>query len=333
MDQSDPRGQTFIAEFGEVAGQLSGRQHPLVGDRRRGQRGEVDALGVEALAHDIGAPAQVLSVSGRVIGVEVEEHLSHPRLRRSRDLAEYALIMGHIADGEHAQPLFGGDASHGVGFGAAGARLGQSAGGLGVNGGLGADEVLTVVLGEEADADGVFARGGKIDALIGQHLREVVVRDLECDARSVAGALVRADAAAVFELAQRSQGLVDDLVVGRPAVADDEREPAGVVLESRVVEADTAWRCRSFLGRRSLLSHAMPSRSRVRSEKTTLSETAVLCPQGDRPRTRWCDVVLTVGSTTYTQLRTLRNSRKDRSPDQKVSVDGPTGSGGSRIPW
>src|SRR5699024_8990555 len=137
----------------------------------------------------------------------------------------------------------------------------------------------------------------------------------------------------MLELAQRGQGLVDDLVVGRSAVADDEREPAGVVLEGRVVEADTAWRCRSFLGRRSLLSHAMPSRSRVRSEKTTLSSTAVLCPQEDRPRTRPCDVVLTVGSTTYTQLRTLRNSRKDRSTDQRVSVGGPIGSGGSRIPW
>src|SRR5699024_3745976 len=162
---------------------------------------------------------------------------------------------------------------------------------------------------------------------------EVVVRDLECDARSVAGALVGADAAAMLELAQRGQGLVDDLVVGRSAVADDEREPAGVVLEGRVVEADTAWRCRSFLGRRSLLSHAMPSRSRVRSEKTSLSSTAVLCPQEDRPRTRSCDVVLTVGSTTYTQLRTLRNSRKDRSTDQRVSVGGLVGSGGSRIPW
>ena len=83
---------------------------------------------------------------------------------------------------------------------------------------------------------------------------------LERDARTVAGALVRADAASVLELAQSGQGLFDDLVVGRSAVADDECEAAVVVFERRIVETDAARRGRGLGGRLNAVVHILPSR-------------------------------------------------------------------------
>lgn len=72
------------------------------------------------------------------------------------------------------------------------------------------------------------------------------MRNLEGDARSVAGALIGADSAAVFELAQGRQGLIDDLMVGVAAVADDEREAAGIMFECRIVEPVADWVVRRF---------------------------------------------------------------------------------------
>ncbi|SIJ69489.1 Uncharacterised protein [Mycobacteroides abscessus subsp. abscessus] len=241
MDECDARGHPLIVEFGVVRGELTGREHALVGDRRRRQRREVDAGMVGPLAHDVGPSAQIVGIPGRVAGVDAEEDVAHVRLGRPCDVAEDGFVAGDVADREDGEPLLGGDAAHERLF--VGERL--MTGGREVRVALdqrSAGEVAAVVLGEEADAHGVLSRLREGDAVGGEHLGEVVVRDLQRDACSVAGAFVGGDASAVFELAQRAQGLFDDEVVGLPAVPDDEGEPAGVVLERGIVESGAVLR-------------------------------------------------------------------------------------------
>ena len=111
------------------------------------------------------------------------------------------------------------------------------------------DEILSVVLGEEADACGVAARLRKFDAVSTEHLGEIVVGYLQGDPGTIPCAFIGADAASVFEFAQCGQSLFDDLMVCRATVADDERQPTCVVLECRIVESGTNWLTRSFRGR------------------------------------------------------------------------------------
>ena len=109
VDQCDPRRQPLVVEFCVERGELTGREHPLIGDGRRGQRGKVDARVVEALAHDVGATGEVSVVTGRVALVASEEDLAHPRHGRSGDVAEHTVIVGHIPHRVDAQALLGGD--------------------------------------------------------------------------------------------------------------------------------------------------------------------------------------------------------------------------------
>ena len=61
------------------------------------------------------------------------------------------------------------------------------------------------------------------------------VGHLRQDAGTVTGARIRADRAAVLEVAQRRQGEIDDVVPRLAAQGRDHGEPARVLLEGRVV--------------------------------------------------------------------------------------------------
>ena len=64
------------------------------------------------------------------------------------------------------------------------------------------------------------------------------VGDLEQDAGAVAGVDLGARRAAVVEVAERAEGVGDDRAAGHALDVADERDPAGVVLEARVVEPE-----------------------------------------------------------------------------------------------
>ena len=94
-----------------------------------------------------------------------------------------------------------------------------------------------VLLGQEDHADAVLTGGRQLDAL-GRHLGPVeLVRDLDEDARAVAHQLVGAHRAAVVEVLEDLQALLDDRV--RPAALDvrHEADAAGIVLARGVVQA------------------------------------------------------------------------------------------------
>jgi hypothetical protein len=98
---------------------------------------------------------------------------------------------------------------------------------LGAQGGL-------VVGRQEGQAGRVLPRGGQLER---HHLAQERVRDLDHDARAVAGVGLGAARATVVHPPQGQQPLGHD-VVG-PAAVDigDEGDPAGVVLKGRVVQA------------------------------------------------------------------------------------------------
>jgi hypothetical protein len=94
------------------------------------------------------------------------------------------------------------------------------------------------VLREEAHRDRVVAEARqreRADPAVGA--REERVRELQEDARAVAGAGIAARSAAVCEVDEDLQRLGDHLVRGLAVERGHEAETAGVMLESWVVQA------------------------------------------------------------------------------------------------
>ena len=96
-----------------------------------------------------------------------------------------------------------------------------------------------VVLRQEADRDGVAAGVGQLEVDV---RAEELVRQLQQHPGAVAGARVGAGRAAVLEVLDRLQTLLDDLVDGNVVQACDERHAARIVLVAGVVEAVGLWR-------------------------------------------------------------------------------------------
>ena len=71
------------------------------------------------------------------------------------------------------------------------------------------------------------------------HRPQELVRNLDHDARTVATVLLGAGRAAVLEVQQGGDGLVDDVAAAAAVHVDDHRDAAGVVLIDGVVEPDT----------------------------------------------------------------------------------------------
>ena len=123
-------------------------------------------------------------------------------------------VDGQVAPDEDLEALLGGDRldrAHGLALG-------------------------LVVVGQERDADGVRPARRQVDALLGEHGAEELVRDLGEDAGAVAGVRLGAGGAAVLEVLERGDGLLDDLVGLLPRHLRDEGDAAGVLLELGVVE-------------------------------------------------------------------------------------------------
>ena len=84
----------------------------------------------------------------------------------------------------------------------------------------------------------VLAGGGQVDAEpCGRPPAKKRVRHLQEDAGAVAGVLLAAAGAAVLEVQQDLDRLLDDLVRLAALEVDDEADAAGVVLVARIVEA------------------------------------------------------------------------------------------------
>ena len=92
------------------------------------------------------------------------------------------------------------------------------------------------ILGEKEHRHAVVALGGEKLALLLSLFAEEVVRDLKEDARAVAGVLLQAGAAAVLEVDEHRERVVEDLVAAHAVERGQGADAAGVMLELGAVE-------------------------------------------------------------------------------------------------
>src|SRR5581483_6575852 len=123
------------------------------------------------------------------------------------------------APAEYAQPLLRGDLLPGLAY----------------------DFAALGIARHEQHADAVLAGRRQREADVLGLAREELVRDLHQDARAVAHARVGADCAAVLEVAENLESVLDDPVALAALDVGDEADAAGILVEGRIVEAG---RCR-----------------------------------------------------------------------------------------
>ncbi len=209
------RGEALVGEIRVERLQLKRRHHALVYEGAARQRRQVrPELPLGALAHPERDPIQVDALARCRVGVADivgKEQLLERRRRLASQVSEVRGVGGDLAPAEHRQALGTRDALD--------SRLLLGA--------------LVLVEGQEGHADRVAADGGKLERHDGA---QEVVRDLRDDARTVAGAGIRADRAAVLEVTQRVERVHHDVVPGGAAQRRHHRESAGVPLTARVVE-------------------------------------------------------------------------------------------------
>ena len=92
---------------------------------------------------------------------------------------------------------------------------------------------------QEQRADGVVAGRRQCEAELGRLLGEELVRHLHQDAGAIAGARIGADRAAVLEIEQDRQRILDDLVRLAPFDIGNESDPAGILFQRRIKQAET----------------------------------------------------------------------------------------------
>ena len=221
-----------VAEVREEAAHLVGDEHPLVDDRARGERGDVEVRPGGELAD--AADHVELALEGVLVvleaGAGLDDELAHDRPRLVGGLADVVGVDRDVAPAEHALALDADvELEHRLELGAP-----------------------LVVGRQEADRDAVAAALGQLEV---DDRAEERVGQLQQHPGAVAGARVGARGAAVLEVLDGAQAHVDDVVRRHVVQAGDERHAAGIVLVARVVEA-------SGLCGRGLRGHRSASRRR-----------------------------------------------------------------------
>ncbi len=215
--------EALVLQVLEIGPELVHQHHALVDDGAAGHRDGVVfrrlALLVlvdlvrDRLAQDIDLPLELVLVGD--VGRPADEELAVDRLGLQHRLAEIGIVHRHVAPAEEVEPLL----LH---------RLRDD---------LLAHRPAAGVLRHEELADGVEAGLRQRDAERRALLLEEAVRDLGEDAATVAELGVGADGAAMVEVAQDLQALLDQPVALAVLHVGDEADAAGVFLVGGVVEA------------------------------------------------------------------------------------------------
>ena len=148
-------------------------------------------------------------------GAAPDEHLHVERLGRLHRLAERGIVVRHVAPAEQRQAflrhLLGVDVQN--------------------------DLPPFRIVRHEHVADRVVAGLGQMDAEFFGLADEELVRHLHQDAGAVARARVGADRAAMFEIAEDRDRVLDDLVRLAALDVGDEADAAGILLVARIEQA------------------------------------------------------------------------------------------------
>ena len=246
MHQRQRRGEQRMMQIGVIGAELIGQEHALVDQRAAGQRHGVEAdvaaagLAVDGvgdhLAQDVEPALEIVLVLD--VGPAADEHLPVGRLGLDHRGRQAGIVGRHVAPAEQLQP-FGLDHARDDGF---------------------AIDALRAIARHEHVADGVMAGLGQLDVERRGDLFEEFMRDLHQDAGAVAGQRVGAGRAAMGEVLQDLEAMLDDLVA-RPALeVGDEADAASIVLALRIIESLRRRRRRPRRGSRNArTTHGMPS--------------------------------------------------------------------------
>ena len=224
MHQRQRRFETRVGQVLVVGAELLHEHHALVDDGAAGHRHRV-IFGDSCVAHLIGAGRDHLAdeedaaLEGvLVLGADAagDEHLTMHRLDRLDPRAEVGIVDGHVAPTDELLPLGDDRLLDEVFHG--GARFG--------------------IARHEELADCVMSGLRQAEAELLAFLREEDVRDLGQHAAAVAERRVRAGGAAMIEIDQDLQPLLDDRMALAVVEIGDEADAAGIVLVGGVVEAD-----------------------------------------------------------------------------------------------
>ncbi len=239
-----------VAEIGEEDRQLRRGEHAFVHQRALGQAGHVEELFVGdagraygllcQAAHDVEASLE----SGVIHGVisTANEDLAERGLRGLGGRSDRRVVDRHVAPAQQGQAFVPQDLL---------------------------EQGLTLLLAagiawQEHDARTVVPGWRETQLLIRATLFEEAVRHLHQDARAVARVLLRAAGAAMLEIGQNRQRLLDGGVRAAPLDVDDKADAAGVVFEGGIVE--------TLLGREAKGSHVraphLPRRIRAPEPRT-----------------------------------------------------------------
>ena len=207
-----------------IGAELIGEEHAFVDQRPAGQRHGVEAdvaaagLAVDRvgdhLAQDV-EPALELDVVGDGRAPAPDEHLAVMRLGLDDGRRQAGIIGRHVAPADELEPL----------------RLDHTR-----HDGLAID-ALRAVLRQEDVTDAIFAGLGQLDAERLRHVLQELVRDLHENARAVAGERVRTHRAAMGQVLEDLQAMLDDGVARAAFQVGDEADATGIVLELRIVES------------------------------------------------------------------------------------------------
>ncbi len=219
MHQRQRALEIRLVQIGIILAELVGEEHALVdhGPARHRDRVIAGKAAIAALidrlrdrlAQDIEPALEIILGLGRAVAAD--EHLHAGWLGRLDGFAERGIVGRHVAPAEQHQAfvldLVGDDALD--------------------------DFAPRRLLRHEQRADRVVAGLRQLEADLGGLAREERVRDLHQDAGAVAGARVGADGAAMFEVAENVDRVVDDLMRLPALDVGDEADAAGILFEAR----------------------------------------------------------------------------------------------------
>ena len=222
MHQRQRRHQARVLQILVVLAHLVGKQQAFVHQRARRHRRHIELLAVleperlngvaRRLADDVELALE--RVGHRHVAAAADEHLADHRFYAFSRYSQPRVVARHVAPAEQHLLLVLDGALDFVFAGEARSRF----------------------LRQKHHAHAVFAHGRKLHALGGHFLAQEPVRDLDQDAGAVAGQGVGADRAAMGEVLENEQPLIDDGVAPGAFDVGDKADAAGVMFIGGVVQ-------------------------------------------------------------------------------------------------
>ncbi len=216
-----------MMQVGVIGAELVGQEHALIDERAAGERHGVEADVVAAglaidgardhLAQDVELALEIRLVGD--VGAAADEHLPMHGLGGDDGVGQTGIVGRHVAPTQELEPLGVDHALHH----------------------LLAIDALGGVARHEQIADGVMAGLGQRDADGRAGDLEEVMRDLHQDAGAVAGERVGARGAAMGQIDEDLEAVLDDAVARAALQIGDEADATGIVLVLRIIES-LRWR-------------------------------------------------------------------------------------------